>query len=65
MALLVPAMPTEAAEWAGFDAAGRTEALREGLRLWRRAAPPADGSAAAGRTADLTARNEGLRALYA
>jgi hypothetical protein len=65
MALLVPAMPTEAAEWAGFDAAGRTEALREGLRLWRRAAPPADGSAAAGRTADLTARNEGLRALCA
>ena len=66
MALLVPAMPTEAGEWAGFDAAGRMEALREGLRLWRRAAaPPADASAAAGRIAELTARNEGLRALCA
>ncbi len=66
MALLVPAMPTEADGWAGFEASARTEALREGLRLWRRAAPPrADALSAAGRIADWTARNEGLRALCA
>lgn len=66
MALLVPAMPTEADGWAGFDVSGRTEALREGLRLWRRAAaPPTDASLAAGRIADGTARNEGLRVLCA
>jgi hypothetical protein len=78
MALLVPAMPTEAAGWTGLDAAGRTDALREGLRLWRRAAG-ADAAAAAGPSvaaehsiptpaaclAELTARNEGLRALCA
>ena len=49
MALLVPAMPTEGNGWAGFDAAGRTEALREGLRLWRRAAASASPDAIARR----------------
>jgi hypothetical protein len=60
MALLVPGMPAEVAAWTGFDVTGRTDALREGLRLWRRAAAPA-----AGRLAELTARNERLRALCA
>ena len=44
--------------------ASASEVLREGLRLWRRAAPPV-ADTAAGRIADLTARNEGLRALCA
>jgi hypothetical protein len=73
MALPVPAMPTEAGAWAGPDAAERSEALREGLRLWRRAALPRSAEASAtaavaavaGRIADLTARNESLRALCA
>jgi hypothetical protein len=64
MAPLVPAMPTEADGWVGFDAAGRMEASREALRRWRRAAPPPpDASADAGRNAVLTARNEALRVL--
>ena len=66
MALLVPPMPAEVAAWTGCDAAGRMEALREGLRLWRRAtALPTDATPAAGRLAELTARNERLRALCA
>ena len=63
MVKLVPAMPAEAAAWTGFDAASRAEALREGLRLWRRAAAPRSNSA--GHLAELTARNERLRALCA
>ena len=66
MAQLVPPMPAEVAAWTGCDAAGRMEALREGLRLWRRAtALPTDAAPAAGRLAELTARNERLRALCA
>lgn len=70
MALLVPAVPTEAADWTGLDPAARAEALREGLRLWRRAeaAPgdaPGGASGGAGHLAELTARNEELRALCA
>jgi hypothetical protein len=64
MAALVPVIPSEVGDWAGFDAPGDMESSRTGLRRWRRTVQP-NQDWMSGRMLDLTARNETLRAQYA
>lgn len=64
MAALVPVMPAEVADWAGFDAPGAMELHRSGLRHWRRTVQP-NQDWMTGRLLDLTTRNETVRALCA
>lgn len=61
MASLVPVMPAEVSEWAGFDASGGMEVTRNGLRGWRRRVGVHEDWIT-GRMLELIARNESARA---
>ncbi|MBK1662115.1 hypothetical protein CKO45_28415 [Paracraurococcus ruber] len=61
MAQLVPVMPVEVADWAGFDAPTIMETHRIGLRHWRRSVH-ANQDWMTGRILDSTARYEAMRA---
>lgn len=64
MARLVPLMPSEVRDWVGFDAPGRMDALRTGLRRWRRSVAVHEDWMT-GRIVRATFRAEQLRALCA
>ena len=68
MAAMVPLLPAELDDWCGadadFDPGAEREALLAAQAQWRRTLPPGqDGMT--GRSLELIARNEGLRAAAA